>query len=124
MPLDYDPSDSDAEQKTHCDAARILSDLTTWQAAPRVWRDAAEIMKRLAAALSAGDLAGVASATVDLEVLSDHRVGKVGDHNPDLGPPSKKLRDVAEYLVHELKSGKDNSRDPADDDKGIKRTDK
>ncbi|WP_141962660.1 CATRA system-associated protein [Actinoallomurus bryophytorum] len=100
MQSDYGPLGPGIDREHRDEAKVVLDDLRHWRMPPEAWHEVEGLVNDLVAAMTSGDQATVRRMTVALELLSDERVGRVGD--PADGPPPKVLMDLSVRLVHSL----------------------
>jgi hypothetical protein len=80
------------------EALFALSDVVSWKLADQRWREVYRVLATMAAALESGDVDGLETATVHLELAGPLRIIPIG---PALGPPPE-VRDLLNKLVHAL----------------------
>ena len=82
------------------EALDVLSDALSWQLAGRRWAAIEQVLAAMDAALAAGDVTALATATTDLELAGPVRVTRIGAD--PVVPPPPATRDRLNRLVHSL----------------------
>lgn len=82
------------------EALDVLSDALSWRLAGPRWATIEQVLAAMDAALAAGDVAALATATAGLELAGPVRVTKIGAD--PVVPPPPAIRDRLNRLVHSL----------------------
>jgi hypothetical protein len=91
--------DSGIAAEIKSEALDILAEARQWQLAETRWPMIEEILTAMDAALDAGDVAALTTATADLELAAPLRIILIG---PPLAGPTPRARDLLNKLVHSL----------------------
>jgi hypothetical protein len=82
------------------DALDVISDALSWQLAATCWAAIERVLVTMDTALAAGDVAALAAATADLELVGPVRITRIGA--APVVPPPPVVRDRLNRLVHSL----------------------
>lgn len=96
------------------DVLDILSDAVQWRLPEVRWPGVEKLVQALHEALRAGDVAAVEARLGDLEFAAPLRITPIGGE--PAGPATRRLRNLAAQVVHDLGEGPEPDDDePADD---------
>jgi phage tail protein X len=93
----WNPADT---ASVRAEALDVISDALSWRLAGTRWAAIEQVLAAMDAALAAGDVTALATATTDLELAGPVRITRIGAD--PVVPPPPAIRDRLNQLVHSL----------------------
>ena len=93
----WNPADT---ASVRAEALDVISDARSWRLAGTRWAAIEQVLAAMDAALAAGDVTALATATTDLELAGPVRITRIGAD--PVVPPPPAIRDRLNELVHSL----------------------
>jgi CATRA-associated small protein len=93
----WNPADTGS---VRAEALDVISDALSWRLAGTRWAAIEQVLVAMDAALAAGDVTALATATTDLELAGPVRITRIGAD--PVVPPPPAIRDRLNQLVHSL----------------------
>src|SRR5689334_11872934 len=93
----WNPADT---ASVRAEALDVISDVLSWRLAGTRWVAIEQVLAAMDAALAAGDVTALATATTDLELAGPVRITRIGAD--PVVPPPPAIRDRLNQLVHSL----------------------